>query len=238
MGSIGYGYGSECHLLRYLGRHRQLLNREIQRATDTELGDWLDFGFDPAKKRFPDAEPIGLEFLDPSHAARASWGTFWPNSRRQHNWDAVAITKNEGYLLIEAKAHVDELLSRCQAKGPSREIILRACQATKQSMNIAPERDWLEPYYQMANRLVALHHLRSHGIQAGLCLIYFTGDCFAGRTCPPTEKEWGPAIQAMNHHLGLAGRSELEHHVHKVFLPVSGPAPAKNFPQNARPVTS
>ena len=25
MGEMGYGYGSECHLLRFLGRHRRLL---------------------------------------------------------------------------------------------------------------------------------------------------------------------------------------------------------------------
>ena len=29
MGMMGDGYGSECHLLRYLGRHRALLNQRV-----------------------------------------------------------------------------------------------------------------------------------------------------------------------------------------------------------------
>ena len=30
MGKIGYTYGSEWHLLRYLGYHRNELNRQIE----------------------------------------------------------------------------------------------------------------------------------------------------------------------------------------------------------------
>lgn len=29
MGEMGMGYGSECHLLRYLGRHRRALDARI-----------------------------------------------------------------------------------------------------------------------------------------------------------------------------------------------------------------
>lgn len=50
MGDIGYGYGSEWHLLRYLGRHQNDLNREIEKesklqALDARVMDWLDFLF-------------------------------------------------------------------------------------------------------------------------------------------------------------------------------------------------
>lgn len=47
MGKIGHGYGSEWHLLRYLGRHRNLLDNAVRDATRCGRFDWLDFGFDP-----------------------------------------------------------------------------------------------------------------------------------------------------------------------------------------------
>jgi len=61
-GGFGNGYGSECHLLRYLGRHRDRLNAEVCRETGGSDVRWLDFPFAktwPGKKgsrQWPDAE--------------------------------------------------------------------------------------------------------------------------------------------------------------------------------------
>src|SRR5437773_2055981 len=101
MGQIGYGYGSEWHLLRYLGRHRRELNRGVEKqiaSTEGDPGfrvaDWLDFDFDRSK-RFLDRELVGVNFLDDGHPARIAWQNFWPRTRRpehQPNWDAIAVT--------------------------------------------------------------------------------------------------------------------------------------------------
>ena len=48
MGTIGYGYGSEWHLLRYLGYHRHYLSQEILNMIGGEILQWLDFKFSPA----------------------------------------------------------------------------------------------------------------------------------------------------------------------------------------------
>jgi hypothetical protein len=45
MGRMGLGYGSEFHLLRYLGRHRRYLNRAIEDKFGGRVLDWLDFSF-------------------------------------------------------------------------------------------------------------------------------------------------------------------------------------------------
>jgi hypothetical protein len=49
MAEMGIGYGSECHLLRYLGRHRALLDRRILEVTRADTIAWLDHPFDPSK---------------------------------------------------------------------------------------------------------------------------------------------------------------------------------------------
>ena len=43
MADIGYGYGSEWHLLRFLGYHRNALDSPILRATGGQEIEWLDF---------------------------------------------------------------------------------------------------------------------------------------------------------------------------------------------------
>ena len=63
MAEIGYGYGSECHLLRFLGWHRNELNAHVRKAIGCKEIKWLDFGFDSRKHRWPDAEIRGLDFL-------------------------------------------------------------------------------------------------------------------------------------------------------------------------------
>src|SRR5437588_590472 len=52
---IGCGYGSECHLLRYLGRHRQCLDKAQCDVIPADEVIWLDFPFDP-RRTWPDHE--------------------------------------------------------------------------------------------------------------------------------------------------------------------------------------
>ena len=71
MSTIGFGYGSEWHLLRYLGYHRADLNRAIASAIPGgTVVEWLNSRFetDPAAinrdpPRFLDREIEGFEFL-------------------------------------------------------------------------------------------------------------------------------------------------------------------------------
>jgi hypothetical protein len=109
MGEFGLGYGSECHLLRWMGRHRNELDRRILSAIgSTGQLQWLDFGFScPDARPLPDAELTGLEFLKDSNPAKGEWRRIWPHSGSQHHWDAVAWLHTEHgseLVLVEAKA--------------------------------------------------------------------------------------------------------------------------------------
>src|SRR5215469_2500424 len=113
---MGNGYGSEFHLLCYLGYHRQELNRAIEKETGGRVTEWLDFAFGSKGKR--DREWQGVDFVESLPDVQAAWVKFWPQTGNVPNWDAVGRLESDSgreYLLVEAKAHVEELQSSCGA---------------------------------------------------------------------------------------------------------------------------
>jgi hypothetical protein len=161
MGKIGFGYGSEWHLLWYLARHRSSLNDAVRRVTGADDIEWLDFPL-RGTEGSSDAEWTGLDFLTDEDTL-AAWRSFWPQEAGIHNWDAVARVKVEGrlrWLLVEAKAHCDEIQSTCGAKAEGGLALIRAAlEATKTGLGVESDRDWLHGYYQFCNRLAVLHFL-------------------------------------------------------------------------------
>lgn len=240
MGRIGYGYGSEWHLLRYLGRHRHKLDQAILKAIGQgDCVEWLDFGFDPDVKFF-DVELKGLGFLrevaEPQYAAVfEKWRKeFWPQTGTPPNWDAVgwlaSPDSNRELILVEAKAHTGELKSKCQATGDRsrRQIEDALTQTITYAGAQANVGKWLEGYYQFANRLATLYFLHKEKVAARLVLIYFLDDKFpadAGEgpyECPADKDGWKKALEEQDKHLGLPRDHPLAAYIHKVFLPVTG----------------
>ena len=220
MSTFGAGYGSEWHLLRWLGWHRDALNEQLLNAyADGSAIHWMDFHFQPGEARrfgtngqsrafrqpFYDAERTRLDFL--SGATQAAFNAFWPGKGRGQSWDAVGwLTRPQErvLLLVEAKAHVDELISDCGAKHPGSVARIDAAFAQVKSALGAPATaDWKRTYYQQANRLAVLWFLNEQqGIPAKLVHIYFHGDVpSTTRDCPQSEDEWAAALCAMDDHL-------------------------------------
>lgn len=241
MGTIGYTYGSEWHLLRFLGYHRDVLNRAIEEAIPgSMLLAWLGTRFetspsalDSEPPRFLDREFEGIDFLPRADRdrLRPSLGDFWPTTGSLPNWDAVGrITVNgeASWLLLEAKSHLGEIRSSCGAKpeaqGGGRDKIIRAFRRTQDELGIAVSPDaWLSPYYQFCNRLTFLHFLTTHGVSARLLFLYFLGDRFPptqAASCPGTEAGWAEALGQMARHTGWTADNPLAGRVHRVFLPV------------------
>lgn len=225
MGKIGCGYGSEWHLLRFMGRHRGLLNRRILEVVGGDGIDWLEFGFHESKP-WLDAEIRGLGFLQPDDPVRMAWNQWWPQGRGIHNWDAVGRVRSgdaEEWLLVEAKAHLGELISDCAATSQaSRLMIQHAFAQTKQALGVPEGRDWMHDYYQFCNRVAALYFLNEHGVPARLLHVYFIGDqSDARRACPAEEKTWREAIQAQETHIGLPASHRLKDRMRELFLPVA-----------------
>ncbi len=230
MGRMGYGYGSEFHLLRWLGRHRARLNELINEQTGLKIVNWLDFGFD-SNAKIPDSELKGLQFIKNEAKRKQIMADYcgdiigWAKGSqvRHMNWDAVAETEDGAYVLCEAKAHVEELQQNCGAKGKSLLRIQRALDFAKAHCKAPLEADWTNGHYQMANRLYVQALLEKNDIKAYQLCIYFTGDGFPrGRyKCPKNQEEWRCFIKTEMEYLGLfSGNEFVKRHVREVFVPV------------------
>ena len=224
MASIGAGYGSECHLLRYLGRHRSLFDERVGAALGGAVLGWLDFHFDPSQV-WPDGERTGLDFVDDG-AVQAAWAAWWPQGRGIHHWDAVGryrVGAESGWLLVEAKANLEEIASDCRAKPEGgRGQIEAAFAAVKQALGVDAARDWLRGHYQYANRIAALHFLGEHGVAARLLHVYFSGDRTPNRTCPADAAGWADALAQQQAHVGIREGHPIRARIHELHLPVDG----------------
>lgn len=225
MGKIAAGYGSEWHLLRFLGRHREFLDSKVIEETGGLKIDWLDFAFSDRSALY-DRELTGLEFID-ALPVLDKWKAFWPSTGSAQNWDAVGVLHTDGdreWLLVEAKAHLGEIVSSCGAspRGGLKKI-QDALEETKAALGVSANADWLNGYYQYANRLACLHFLSSNGIRARLVMIYFVGDQRKSDDCPTSNAGWMQALSSQDSNLGLVAGHYLEDRVHKVFLNVAGP---------------
>jgi hypothetical protein len=226
MGKMGYGYGSECHLLRWMGRHRKAFDVAVLSEIKREGSkiDWLDFNFKQGEM-WPDEELKGMKFLENNKASQAEWEKFWPAGRGIHNWDAVGWVSSDKVrelLLVEAKAHIEETKTNCQAKDPeSIKRIKGAFEIVKNALGVPSEIDWMKDYYQVANRIAALHFLHQQKIPSHLLFIYFIGDLRgSGRNSPQSQQEWQKALDDQAERIGLPMGHLLENWIHKLFLKI------------------
>gem|GEM_PF-696487 len=247
MSRIGYGYGSECHLLRWMGRHRKQLNAEVTRALRLDvIGlDWVDFSFNPSRT-WADEEVKGVDFLRGEKdwdGYDAAWRAYWPDPdsghplrQRIHSWDAIGRISLRGgaseWLLVEAKAHEKEFLgyptTACQAGGDSLTTIVRALTETADHMGVphdAVESTWLGVgCYQVANRFATLNFLlnRARPPQpARLLFLYFTHDSHANWRCPSSASEWRKLIAGMYARMSIPRNHGLADRTHYLFLDVA-----------------
>ncbi len=233
MAQLGYGYGSEFHLLRWMGRHREALNGKVQELTGLKGIQWLDFEFDK-ENDIPDRELKGLSFLSKDTRGEDVINDFknrncersWPQKGELMNWDAVGRA-GDTYILCEAKAHVGEIDEK-HDPGDSSTVgqRARAFEFAKNKVGALPEADWMHNFYQMANRLYILALLHEHDIKAILLNIYFCGDKFRGRMCPSNPNGWRKIIDKEYKKLGISDAmkqhdSFVRKYVKELFLPVA-----------------
>ena len=89
---MGLGYGSEYQLMRFLGHHRDLLNKLILEAVKTHGNiEWIDFHFD-SQKDSGDGEWKGITCfskLKNYSEIKLEWKKFWPQRGTVMNWDGI-----------------------------------------------------------------------------------------------------------------------------------------------------
>lgn len=237
MSRIGFGYGSEWHLLRWMGRHRNRLDSLVKEAISqpTTTIRWEDFSvlYRPSQRLDSpyvehDAEHQGISMFEPKHPIHDRWRNFWPSSGNAQCWDAVAWMKSLNgrepeLLLVEAKAHKGEVISDCGAKDKdSQNKIINALDTAKAFCDANGGGDWTKRYYQYANRITFLHFLHDNNIPAHLLFIYFYGDHRPGNAaCPQRKDDWDVVLGDQDAYLGLTDNHPLSSRIHKLFLPVS-----------------
>lgn len=142
---------------------------------------------------------------------------FWPAYGPV--WDGLAVVRGadaqSGVLLLEAKGYPEEALSTCGAKAvTSLSKIRQAIARTQAYMGVEP-RDWLTPYYQLANRLAYLYFFNEVlRVPTWLVLANFVND----RTHKPTSlSTWRAYQPQMFRALGLTTKSRSLDRVISIF---------------------
>ena len=132
---------------------------------------------------------------------------FWPRFGPQ--WDGLAVTDKGQVLLMEAKAHIPEMVTApTQARGESALQKIQASLGTiKSFVNSKAPVDWSNSFYQYANRLAHLYWMRElNGHDAYLVNLFFVND--REMNGPVSEAEWQAAIRLQEVFLGVRQSSQ------------------------------
>ena len=132
---------------------------------------------------------------------------FWPRFGPQ--WDALAVTDREQILLVEAKAHIGEMVTApTQARGESaRQKIQESLGTVKAFVNSKAPVDWSTSFYQYANRLAHLYWMRElNGQDAYLVNLFLVND--REMNGPELVAEWQAAIRLQEVFLGVRQSSQ------------------------------
>lgn len=184
MAEMGLGYGSEFQLMRFLGHHRNELNKLIHEATNTDGQiEWLDFPYDD-ERISGDGEWKGMSCFkelgkEKYTEIETEWNSYWPQRGTSMNWDGV-FKIEETWFFVEAKAHKAESFQKCSASSESSlKSINDAFKSTQewlsqQGLTVQLDKKWIETdCYQLANRLAFLHFCDKCNIKARLVYIGF-----------------------------------------------------------------
>ena len=197
----------------------------------TTLDSHVRRAFDwPAEERIEWLSPVAsdeyAEYYDESFLERLSLKDvrvplcdFWPASGPR--WDALARTAAGRVVLVEAKAHIDEIVDYgTRAGGTSAAKIEATLASAKAAYRARPEAPWTAPFYQYANRLAHLHYLRGlNGVDAYLVFLYFADAPDVPTPC--SVEQWQGVIRTVEKCLGLPSDHPYRGNVAPVILSTS-----------------
>jgi len=209
--------GSQKWIQILVNEKPHVLNSHIARELDLSENDLIDW-LSPLK-------PKGYaEYFD--HACLEKLGVklnrrplkgFWP--KNGPHWDALGkTTVSKKLLLVEAKSHINELISSVRASPASLKKIKESLDETRNFLNSKSAPDWTVGFYQYMNRLAHLYLFRQNDLQAYLVFVYFLND--VEMSGPATAEEWRAALDLLHAYLGL-GRHKLQKYIVKIFIDVS-----------------
>jgi len=186
---------------RLINDHPNLINEQLSSVIDIVEGENIEW-FSPL------CSDEYAEYRDASFVERLgimleqrTLGSFWP--KRGPQWDAIARTNNEKIFIVEAKAHIEEIISpSTRASKSSRLLIEESLRETKVFLGVDQSIDWSGTFYQYTNRLAHLYLLRElNSINAYLVFLYFLND--TEMNGPQSIREWQAATKVLKAAIGL-----------------------------------
>ncbi len=201
-----------------VNERKDLLNNLVSRELDLELSEEIEWLSPIVVEKYHEYYDQGFIKRLGVKLNRRKLSDFWP--RGGPHWDALGKTSNGRLLLVEAKAHIPEMISTSKAKSlKSINLIQNSLLEVKQYLGVSKDVDWSDMYYQYANRLAHLYLLRVvNDLPAELLFLCFINDY--EKKGPTTNKQWLDAIENMKEYWGLSRRHHLSDHVHHIFLDV------------------
>ena len=146
----------------------------------------------------------------------------WP--KNGPSWDGIAVLTDKNgeknLLLFEAKAHKSELKNRCQAKKPdSIKVISDQLDKTKKSLGLDENVDWMNNYFQFANRLAFHNYLQNKNIKVALICVYFANDPYWNKKKGHKGKEqWKEAIETEKEYFGIDNAFLKKNHIYNLII--------------------
>jgi len=214
--SVGHK-GSQKWIQKLINEKPELLDLQIRRNLnfpEDEDIKWLSPSKDDEYAEYCNQDFINLLGVKLKKVPLAN---FWP--RRGPQWDGLGRSCSGKLFLVEAKSHIQELISTLQAKDQnSVRKIRRSLEETRHFLNANPQIDWSHSFYQYANRLAHLYLLRQNQLPAYLVFVYFINDL--EMKGPTTIEEWKGAIKLLHSYWGI-GRHKLQNFITEVFIDVS-----------------
>jgi hypothetical protein len=175
--------------------------------------DWRSPRADDGYAEYRDQEFLERLRITPP---KRSLHDFWPS--RGPQWDALGRAASGEIVLIEAKAHISELLSPPMKAGDSSaRVISKSLNEVVEALKVSPGTDWSRRFYQYANRLAHAWFLaEENGLPVRLAFVYFIGD--GDMDGPLSRREWEAALTVLYEALGLRGK--MPRYVIDVFIDV------------------
>lgn len=209
--------GSQKWLQQLVNSRPELLARELAPALHLVPGEqiqWLSPIRSDAYAEYSD--DAFLERLN-INLPKNSLEIFWP--KRGPVWDGLGHTSGGDLILLEAKAHIAEMVSPPTAAGEtSLPKIHESLKGTKNYLGSKSLHDWASTFYQYTNRLAHLYLLRElNGPPAYLVFLYFVNA--ADVAGPKTREEWEGAIKLLHNFLGI-NRHRLSAYVIDIYIDV------------------
>ena len=123
MADMALGYGSEYQLFRFLGHHRNFLNKKISEVIP-QKGElyWLDYPSNYERLSL-DGELKDVECFENQEITEL-WENYWPQSGNSQCWDGI-FKIYETWYFVEAKAHASEVKSSCGATSENSKATIK-----------------------------------------------------------------------------------------------------------------